>query len=120
MTWAPAFFVQCLSKSLAWSAARVCWLLLAGQGRWSFLFLVDVFVRFFSSFFFFFCSFVVVFVVFGSSCFFLSPFFLFVFSFFSLSFPLFSFFFLCSVSCFLFCVARPVAGPPASIWPGWG
>ena len=51
MTRTPAFFVQCLSKSLAWSAARVCWLLLAGQGRWSFLFLVDVFVRFFFSFF---------------------------------------------------------------------
>ena len=51
MTWTPAFFVQCLSKSLAWSAARVCWLLLAGLGRWSFLFLVDVFVRFFSLFF---------------------------------------------------------------------
>lgn len=51
MTRTPTFFVQCLSKSLAWSAARVCWLLLAGQGRWSFLFLVDVFVRFFFSFF---------------------------------------------------------------------
>ena len=103
MTRTPAFFVQCLSKSLAGSAARVCWLLLAGQGRWSFLFLVDVFVRFFFSLFFpsffFFCSFVVVFVVFGSSCFFLSPFFPFC--------VLFFFLFLPPFSPFSFCVLFP-------------
>ena len=102
MTRNPAFFVQ----SLAWSAARVCWLLLAGQGRWFFLFLVDVFVRFSVLFFFFFllfCSFVVVFVVFGSACFFLSSFFFFLCPFFlPLSFP----FFLVFVFCFLLPLLR--------------
>ena len=118
MTRNPAFFVQ----SLAWSAARVCWLLLAGQGRWFFLFLVDVFVRFsvlfflLSSFLFLCCCFCCVWF-----CVLLSVFlFSFCVPFFFLFLSPFSFFFLCSVSCSLFCVARPVAGPPASIWPGLG
>ena len=106
MTRTPAFFVQCLSKSLAWSAARVCWLLLAGQGRWFFLFLVDVFVRFsvlffllLSSFLFLCCCFCCVWFCVLLSVFlffFLCPFFL------PLSFP----FFLVFVFCFLLPLLR--------------
>ena len=101
MTRTPTFFVQCLSKSLAWSAARVCWLLLAGQGRWSFLFLVDVFVRFFLFFFFFLffvplLLFLLCLVLRASFC---LPFFLFVFSLF--------FLFLSPFSPFSFCVLFP-------------
>ena len=97
MTRNPAFFVQ----SLAWSAARVCWLLLAGQGRWFFLFLVDVFVRFsvlfflLSSFLFLCCCFCCVWFCVLLSVF---LFFLFVSLFSSSFFPLFP----CS-----FCVLFP-------------